>query len=171
MTKGTTSEPAQSITGRMMLSRQIDQPKPTVRHLRRTGRGGVQPVSRVKASRRRKIQRRPHGSGGYGSCFIEGGMGAAPTRLTSRTPSRSGGLAGPAIPRDFSTTMNKMHAPRQRMDLIQLARESGMAVLLDAQIGREQYVSVSGSLAALARFADAVRSESDESGPDGGSER
>lgn len=57
------------------------------------------------------------------------------------------------------------------MDLIELARESGMAVLLDAKIGREQYVSVSGSLAALARFADAVRSEADESGPDGGSER
>lgn len=45
------------------------------------------------------------------------------------------------------------------MDLIELARESGMAVLLDARIGREEYVSVSGSLAALARFADAVRNE------------
>jgi hypothetical protein len=40
-----------------------------------------------------------------------------------------------------------------------LARESGMAVLLDGRIGREEYVSVSGSLAALARFADAVRKE------------
>ena len=51
------------------------------------------------------------------------------------------------------------------MDLIELARESGMAVLLDGRIGREEYVSVSGSLAALARFADAVRKEpeSDES--------
>ncbi|HEV3106711.1 MAG TPA: hypothetical protein VGZ01_13585 [Trinickia sp.] len=48
------------------------------------------------------------------------------------------------------------------MDLIELARESGMAVLLDARIGREEYVSVSGSLAALARFADAVRAESDD---------
>ncbi|WP_181885541.1 hypothetical protein [Trinickia dinghuensis] len=52
------------------------------------------------------------------------------------------------------------------MDLIELARESGMAVLLDAKIGREQYVSVSGSLAALARFADAVRGESDGDGTD-----
>lgn len=43
------------------------------------------------------------------------------------------------------------------MDLIELARESGMAVLLDGRIGREEYVS--GSLAALARFADAVRKE------------
>ncbi len=45
------------------------------------------------------------------------------------------------------------------MDLIELARESGMAVLLDGRIGREEYVSVSGSLAALARFADAIRKE------------
>jgi hypothetical protein len=47
----------------------------------------------------------------------------------------------------------------RQMDLIELARESGMAVLLDARIGREEYVSVSGSLAALERFADAVRKE------------
>lgn len=40
-----------------------------------------------------------------------------------------------------------------------------MAVLLDATIGREQYVSVSGSLASLARFADAVRGESDDDAP------
>jgi hypothetical protein len=54
---------------------------------------------------------------------------------------------------------------QRQMNLIELARESGMAVLLDARIGREEYVSVSGSLAALARFADAVRKEpeSDES--------
>ena len=52
------------------------------------------------------------------------------------------------------------------MDLIELARESGMAVLLDAKIGQEQYVSVSGSLAALARFADAVRSEPEDEGSD-----
>lgn len=52
------------------------------------------------------------------------------------------------------------------MDLIELARESGMAVLLEAKIGHEEYVSVSGSLAALARFADAVRNtpSADESG-------
>jgi hypothetical protein len=48
---------------------------------------------------------------------------------------------------------------QRQMDLIELARESGMAVLLDGKIGREEYVSVSGSLAALARFADAVRKE------------
>lgn len=48
---------------------------------------------------------------------------------------------------------------QRQMDLIELARESGMAVLLDGRIGREEYVSVSGSLAALARFADAIRKE------------
>lgn len=57
------------------------------------------------------------------------------------------------------------------MDLIELARESGMAVLLDAKIGQEQYVSVSGSLAALARFADAVRSELEDEGSDDASQR
>ena len=56
--------------------------------------------------------------------------------------------------------MDKMQG-NQQMDLIALARESGMAVLLDARIGRQEYVSVSGSLAALARFADAVRAETD----------
>ncbi|MGN6649983.1 hypothetical protein [Trinickia sp.] len=64
--------------------------------------------------------------------------------------------------------MNKTQGQHQRMDLIELARESGMAVLLDAKIGREQYVSVSGSLAALARFADAVRSEPETDGSDDG---
>jgi hypothetical protein len=62
--------------------------------------------------------------------------------------------------------MTKTQGQHQRIDLIELARESGMAVLLDAKIGREQYVSVSGSLAALARFAEAVRSEPEAEGPD-----
>jgi hypothetical protein len=43
------------------------------------------------------------------------------------------------------------------VNIIELAKESGMAVLLDGKIGREEYVSVSGSLAALTRFAEAVR--------------
>jgi hypothetical protein len=42
------------------------------------------------------------------------------------------------------------------MNVIELARESGMAVILDARIGREEYQSVCGSLAALQRFADAL---------------
>jgi hypothetical protein len=43
------------------------------------------------------------------------------------------------------------------MDIIDMARASGMAVLLDGRIGREEYQSVCGSLWALQRFADAVR--------------
>ncbi len=43
------------------------------------------------------------------------------------------------------------------MNIIELATKAGMAVLLDGKIGQEEYVSVSGSLAALARFAEAVR--------------
>jgi hypothetical protein len=60
--------------------------------------------------------------------------------------------------------MNKTQGHPPRLDLIELARESGMAVLLDARIGREQYVSVSGSLAALTRFADAVRGDAQTDG-------
>ncbi|MXN75975.1 hypothetical protein GR157_14680 [Burkholderia sp. 4701] len=41
--------------------------------------------------------------------------------------------------------------------LLALAREAGMLVMLDAQIGRERYESVTGSVAALARFAQALR--------------
>jgi hypothetical protein len=43
------------------------------------------------------------------------------------------------------------------MDIIGLARASGMAVLLDGRIGREEYRSVCGSLSALQRFAAAIR--------------
>lgn len=42
------------------------------------------------------------------------------------------------------------------MDILELARKAGMQVLLDAQIGQQSYHSVSGSLTALQRFADAV---------------
>lgn len=43
------------------------------------------------------------------------------------------------------------------MDMEKLARESGMQVVLDGRIGREEYKSVYGSLQALQRFADSVR--------------
>lgn len=42
------------------------------------------------------------------------------------------------------------------MDIIDMARASGMTVILDGRIGREEYQSVCGSLSALQRFADAV---------------
>jgi len=44
-----------------------------------------------------------------------------------------------------------------KMDIIDMARASGMTVILDGRIGREEYQSVCGSLSALQRFADAVR--------------
>ncbi|KAB0631562.1 hypothetical protein WT67_30950 [Burkholderia stagnalis] len=50
--------------------------------------------------------------------------------------------------------------PRAALDtqaLLALAREAGMLVMLDAQIGSERYESVTGSVAAFARFAQALR--------------
>ncbi|MFM0478796.1 hypothetical protein PQR29_00485 [Paraburkholderia strydomiana] len=43
------------------------------------------------------------------------------------------------------------------MDVLKIAQEAGMAVLLEAQIGRQSYSSVSGSEDALRRFAEAIR--------------
>jgi hypothetical protein len=43
------------------------------------------------------------------------------------------------------------------MELEKLARDSGMQVVLDGRIGREEYKSVYGSLQALQRFAESVR--------------
>ncbi|MFP3550052.1 hypothetical protein SB861_04955 [Paraburkholderia sp. SIMBA_049] len=42
------------------------------------------------------------------------------------------------------------------MDIIDLARESGLTVILDGRIGREEYHSVCGSISALSRFAESV---------------
>lgn len=41
--------------------------------------------------------------------------------------------------------------------LLALAREAGMLVTLDGQIGREKYQSIAGSLASFKRFAEALR--------------
>jgi hypothetical protein len=43
------------------------------------------------------------------------------------------------------------------MDILRIAAESGMQVVLDGRIGREEYRSVIGSVEALHRFADALR--------------
>lgn len=45
------------------------------------------------------------------------------------------------------------------MNIIEMATQAGLQVLLDARIGSQCYHSVSGSLPALQRFADAVRAE------------
>jgi hypothetical protein len=47
------------------------------------------------------------------------------------------------------------------MDIIDLARASGMQVILDGRIGSEIYQSVCGSVSALERFAAAVRRASE----------
>ncbi|MCF7697357.1 hypothetical protein IHE31_02035 (plasmid) [Mycetohabitans rhizoxinica] len=47
------------------------------------------------------------------------------------------------------------------MDILELAKQSGFFVTLDGKIGREQYQSVHGSVTALERFAEAVRTEAD----------
>ncbi|MDN7930070.1 hypothetical protein QZM52_02060 [Burkholderia metallica] len=41
--------------------------------------------------------------------------------------------------------------------LVALERDAGMLVILDGQIGRERYESVTGSIATLARFAQALQ--------------
>jgi hypothetical protein len=43
------------------------------------------------------------------------------------------------------------------MDILKLAKDSGMLIVLDGRIGREEYMSVYGSIQALQRFADALR--------------
>ena len=41
--------------------------------------------------------------------------------------------------------------------IIKLARDAGLLVTLDGQIGREKYQSVAGSLTSFLRFVDALR--------------
>ncbi|RDU97586.1 hypothetical protein [Trinickia dinghuensis] len=42
-------------------------------------------------------------------------------------------------------------------DILELARNAGLLVTLDGQIGREKYQSVAGSVTSLMRFVDALR--------------
>ncbi|AXK62458.1 hypothetical protein [Burkholderia sp. IDO3] len=49
--------------------------------------------------------------------------------------------------------------------LLALARESGLLVMLDGQIGREKYQSVAGSVLALQRFAAALCARADADAP------
>lgn len=44
------------------------------------------------------------------------------------------------------------------MDILDLARKSGMTVVLDAKIGRQEYHTVHSSVLALERFAQLVAS-------------
>ncbi|MGU7784334.1 hypothetical protein [Burkholderia sp. PU8-34] len=42
------------------------------------------------------------------------------------------------------------------MDILNLARQSGMTIVLDARIGQQEYQSVHSSIAALERFAELI---------------
>jgi hypothetical protein len=46
--------------------------------------------------------------------------------------------------------------------IVELAREAGMLITLDGQIGREKYQSIEGSLSAFRRFIDALRGRPEE---------
>ena len=48
------------------------------------------------------------------------------------------------------------------MDILDVARQAGMTVVLEARIGRQEYHSVYGSLAALQSFAEQVRASAIE---------
>ncbi|WP_321808540.1 hypothetical protein [Burkholderia sp. BCC1993] len=62
---------------------------------------------------------------------------------------------------DTSNTSNTSNtfgtAALDTLALVALARDAGMLVTLDGQIGRERYESVTGSIATLARFAEALQ--------------
>ncbi|WP_126284676.1 hypothetical protein [Burkholderia stagnalis] len=60
------------------------------------------------------------------------------------------GAAAPAMPAASRSVPDTQ-------TLVALARDAGMLVMLDARIGRERYESVSGTLAALERFAQALQ--------------
>ncbi|NIF42475.1 hypothetical protein F3J14_16595 [Burkholderia sp. Tr-862] len=56
--------------------------------------------------------------------------------------------------------------PPEDLDaLLALAREAGLLVTLDGQIGREKYQSVAGSVLALQRFAAALRARAGADAP------
>lgn len=48
------------------------------------------------------------------------------------------------------------------MDILRIAKEAGMQVILDARIGREEYKSVIGTVEALQRFVDALGTGGDQ---------
>lgn len=56
------------------------------------------------------------------------------------------------------------------MDVIELAQQAGLAVVLDGRIGREEYRSVSGSLEALNRFAALVAQHASQGAAEGNCE-
>ncbi|HDR9251352.1 hypothetical protein [Burkholderia vietnamiensis] len=75
--------------------------------------------------------------------------------MTYRTIRARDALRRPrALPGPAGSAGNR---PYEDLDaLLALAREAGLLVTLDAQIGREKYQSIAGSVRALQRFAAAL---------------
>ncbi|MFP3504879.1 hypothetical protein [Burkholderia sp. SIMBA_062] len=71
-------------------------------------------------------------------------------------PARDGRRRTPSAP----TAPARIQPPDDLDALLALAREAGLLVMLDGQIGREKYQSVAGSVLALQRFAAALRARS-----------
>lgn len=44
-------------------------------------------------------------------------------------------------------------------EILELARQAGLLITLDGQIGRQKYQSVAGSVNALLRFVEALRAD------------
>ncbi|WP_069704778.1 hypothetical protein [Burkholderia seminalis] len=64
-------------------------------------------------------------------------------------------------------TVSAGNRPSDDLDtLLALAREAGLLVTLDGQIGREKYQSVAGSILALQRFAAALGARQASDAPD-----
>ncbi|RKU05313.1 hypothetical protein C7H84_04100 [Burkholderia sp. Nafp2/4-1b] len=67
-------------------------------------------------------------------------------------------LSAPTVP-------DGIRPPEDLDALLALAREAGLLVTLDGQIGREKYQSVAGSVHALQRFAAALCARSGDAAP------
>jgi hypothetical protein len=69
----------------------------------------------------------------------------------------SAGIVQTGNVEQLSPTRKRLSASAVDFDaVVELARESGMLVTLDGQIGREKYQSIVGSLTAFRRFIDAL---------------
>ncbi|OXI29977.1 hypothetical protein CFB89_22345 [Burkholderia sp. AU16741] len=68
-----------------------------------------------------------------------------------------------ALPARAASAGNR--PPDDLHTLLALAREAGLLVTLDGQIGREKYQSVAGSVLALQRFAAALRARNAADAP------
>ena len=74
----------------------------------------------------------------------------------STTPSTAGIVQAGGLSKVSSTDNACSEAAVDFDAIVELARQAGMLVTLDGQIGREKYQSIAGSLTAFRRFIDAL---------------